>query len=73
MVLLAKYYLFELLICIVARFALYKPFELGWDTSLMVIPQALTDKAPLMSFDVPYEELDVGHDWHNHYWRLKNG
>ena len=24
-----------------------------------------------MSFDVPYEELQVGRDWHGHYWRLE--
>jgi hypothetical protein len=54
--------------CVVTRFALSKPSELGWDTSLMAIPRALTDKAPPMSFNVPYEELDVGHDWHYHYW-----
>jgi hypothetical protein len=37
----------------------------------MVIPRAPTDKAPLMSFEVPCEELEVGHDWHDHYWRLE--
>ena len=36
----------------------------------MAIPQVLTDQA-LMSFNVPYEELEAGHDWHDHYWRLE--
>ena len=37
----------------------------------MVIPRALADKAPLMSFEVPYEELEVGHDWCDHYLPLE--
>ena len=38
---------------------------------MTVAPRQLTNHTPCMSFEVPYEELKVGHDWHDHYWRVQ--
>ena len=37
----------------------------------MVVPRPPTNEAPRMSFKVPFEELNFGHDWQDHYWRIE--
>jgi Fungal protein kinase len=70
----AEYYLLkqpEFLIRVIAGCALFKPSKLGWDTTMMIVLRQLSNKVPCMSFEVPYNELKVGHDWNNHYWRVE--
>lgn len=38
---------------------------------MTVVPRQSTNQAPRMSFEVPPTELEVGHDWHNHLWRVE--
>ena len=62
----------HLLIRVIAGLALLDISKLGWDTSLAVVPRLPTcNNSSRMSFDVPYGELDVSHDWYGHYWRLE--
>jgi hypothetical protein len=61
----------RLLVRVIAGFTLLQASKLGWDTSLTVVPRPPTYNPSRMSFDVPYEELQVGRDWHGHYWRLE--
>lgn len=61
----------ELLIRVIAGFAMFKLTKLGWDTSMTVVPRQLTNQAPRMSFEVPPAELEVGQYWHNHLWRVE--
>jgi hypothetical protein len=62
----------HLLIRVIAGFALLDVSKLGWDTSLAVVPRLPTcNNSSRMSFDVPYGELEVSHDWYGHYWRLE--
>lgn len=61
----------HLLVHVIAGFALFEACKLGWDTSLTVVPRPLTDYPSRMSFEVPFGELEVGGDWHDHYWRLE--
>jgi len=56
---------------VIASFALFEPSKVGWDTSLKVVPRQPNNMVSRMSFEVPYEELNVGHDWHCHYWGVE--
>ena len=70
----AKYYLSKephLLVRVIASLALFEASKLGWDTSLTVVPRLPIINPSRMSFEVPYGELEIGLDWHGHYWRLE--
>jgi hypothetical protein len=61
----------HLFVRVIAGFALFEACKLGWDTSLTVVPRPPTDYPSCMFFEVPYNELEVVGDWHDHYWRLE--
>jgi hypothetical protein len=49
----------HLLVRVIAGFALFEAWKLGWDTSLTVVPRPPTDYPSRISFEVPYGELTV--------------
>jgi hypothetical protein len=50
-------------VCVIAGFALFEAWKLGWDTSLTVVSRPSTGGPSCMSSDVPLENWRLGLVW----------